>query len=68
MRPLNDNDRADLPRLFERELPEWLAAEQEAQRERESADSAKLGLAVLVILISGLVAMGAIAKYAGGLG
>jgi len=51
--------------LAEYELPEWLAAEQEAQREREANDRAKIGIAVLVVLLSGLIAISAIANYAG---
>lgn len=65
MRPINDNEPS---RLAEYELPEWLAAEQEAQREQESIDRAKLGIALIVIVLSGVIAMSAIATYAGGQG
>lgn len=66
MRPMNDNDRTNITELAEYELPEWLAAEQEAQRTREAEDRAKIGVAVLVIPVSGLMAMSAIYTYAGG--
>lgn len=77
MRPMNDNpdrlplrclrqdDRTNITELAEYELPEWLAAEQEAQREREAEDRAKIGLAVLVVVLSGIMAISAIANYAG---
>lgn len=60
---MNDNDPFN---LSERELPEWLAAQQEEQRERESIDRAKIGVAVLVILLSGLMAMHAVYSYSMG--
>lgn len=54
--------------LAEYERPEWLAAEQEAHRQREADDRAKLGIALLAILIAGLGALHAIATYGGGQG
>lgn len=62
--------------LAEYEHPEWLTAEQEAQyerdleraRAREDEDRAKLGIALLVIVVSGLAAIQAIATYGGGQG
>lgn len=62
---LRDLRQVDLAELAEYELPEWLAAEQEAQREQEAIDRAKIGVAVLVVLLSGLIAITAIANYAG---
>ncbi len=62
MRPMNDNDPS---RLAEYELPEWLAAEQEDARLREAEDRAKIGIVTLIVLLSGLIAMAAIANYAG---
>lgn len=62
MKPINERDFAS---LSERELPEWLAAQQEAQREQESIDRAKIGMAVLAVLISGMIAISAIVAYAG---
>lgn len=61
---MNDNDKP--ASLAEYEYPEWLAAEAEAQRAQESADRAKLGIALLVVLLSGIVAMSAVVTYAGG--
>lgn len=71
MKPINDNDftpaRGRHPaELAEYELPEWLAQEQQAQRERESIDRARIGIAALVVMLCGLIAMSAIANYAGG--
>lgn len=58
----------DLSELSEYELPEWLAEEQQHQRQREADDRAKLGIALLAVVITGLAAMGAVYHYAGGLG
>jgi hypothetical protein len=65
LRCLRQDDPANFHELAEYELPEWLAAEQEALREREAIDRAKIGIAVLVVLLSGLIAITAVANYAG---
>lgn len=78
MRPLNDNEHLpssseavghrELHELAEHELPEWLQAQQDDARERESEDRFKLGVALLVVMVTGLMAIQAIATYPGGLG
>jgi hypothetical protein len=65
VRPMNDNDPSE---LAECELPEWFQARQDEARERESEDRFKIGVAVLVIMVTGLMAMQWIATYPGGLG
>lgn len=67
MTPFNDNERP-LHELAEYELAEWAQADQEDQRRREAEDRAKLGIGLLVVLITGLMAMGAVYNYGGGLG
>lgn len=59
------HDPSELP---EYELPEWLQRDQDEARQREGEDRAKIGVAVLFIVISSLAAMHAIATYIRGLG
>ncbi len=61
----HDPNRTNINELAEYELPEWLAAEQEAQREQEAIDRARIGVATLVAVLIGLTVMSAIYNYAG---
>lgn len=69
--PMPDDERdlsSSSKAVGHQEWPEWLQREEDKIRERESADRARIGIAALVILLSGLCAMTAIYNYAGGQG